>query len=477
MKISITYRLFLSILTATCLALLCMFLIMQWSINQGFLQYLNAMEQGRLEQISRSLNQAYAEHGNWDFLHDNPRFWFMRQLKAMHDDAEAEGLKAYMERRNLPPIPPPPPVGAHPPRLRFIVLDAEKKTIFGNTIKTDEVKFKAIVHNNEIVGYIGLLPPKQFLNPHQVQFLKQQKSALILAAFGMVLVVVIFALPLANSLVRPIRVMAAATHDIASGKYSVRVPVSSSDELGQLASDFNAMALALDKNEKARRQWVADISHELRTPLAVLRGEIEALLEGIRKATPDAIRSLHAEAIRLNHLVDDLYQLSLSDLGRLTYNKEDTDLAEVLSDSVEHYRSEFIRKDIKLKTDVSQGFRIMVFADQERLHQLFSNLLDNSLKYTDTGGELVIRLVCHNGQAVIDFEDSAPSVPGNELDRLFDRLYRVEGSRSRSSGGAGLGLAISKNIVEAHAGTISSHLSRLGGLMIRITIPVSGGCS
>jgi two-component system sensor histidine kinase BaeS len=358
--------------------------------------------------------------------------------------------------------------------LPFIVLDAEKKPLFGNTIKTEGVNLKPIVHNNKIVGYIGLLPRKQFLNPHQLRFLKQQKSALILAAFGMVLVVVIIALPLANSLVRPIRVMAAATHDIASGKYSVRVPISSSDELGQLGRDFNAMALALDKNEKARRQWVADISHELRTPLAVLRGEIEALLEGIRKATPDAIRSLHAEAIRLNRLVDDLYQLSLSDLGRLTYNKEDTDLAKVLMDSVEHYRAEFLRKGIKLKSDVSQGFRIMVFADRERLHQLFSNLLDNSLKYTDTEGELVIRLACHNGQAVIDFEDSAPSVPENELDRLFDRLYRVEGSRSRSSGGAGLGLAICRNIVEAHAGTISSHLSHLGGLMIRITIPVSG---
>src|SRR4030042_6659466 len=146
------------------------------------------------------------------------------------------------------------------------------------------------------------------------------------------------------------------------------------------------MALSLDKNEKARRQWVADISHELRTPLAVLRGEIEALLDGIRTTTPEAIRSLHAEALRLHRLVDDLYQLALSDLGTLTYHKEDLDLAEVLRNSMEPYPAEFTRKHIKLSADISSESEITVFADRERLQQLFTNLIDNSLKYTDAGG-------------------------------------------------------------------------------------------
>ena len=237
------------------------------------------------------------------------------------------------------------------------------------------------------------------------------------------------------------------------------------------------MALTLEKNEKARRQWVADISHELRTPLAVLRGEIEALLEGIRSTTPESIRSLHAEVLRLNRLVDDLYQLALSDLGTLTYHKENLDLAEILRDFIEPYGAEFARKSIRFSADIAQGFEITVFADSERLHQLFANLIDNSLKYTDTGGELIIRLTCSTGQATVDFEDSAPGVPEEELDRLFDRLYRVEASRSRSSGGAGLGLAICKNIVEAHEGTISAHPSPLGGVLIRVTMPVAGGCS
>lgn len=478
MKIGITHRLFLSILAASSLAVVSMFLIMQWSINRGFLQYLKAMDEGRLEQMMAGrLEQVYAEHGSWDFLRDNPGFLIEQLLNAHPGDVLSERFKEPNRSNDVPPFSPP-LEGAHrPPGLPLVVLDAKRKPLFGNAAEAQEVNFKPIVHNNETVGYVGLLPPKQFLNPHQLQFLRQQKSALILAALGMVLVVVIFSLPLANHLVRPIRAIAAATRDLASGKYAIRVPISSSDELGQLARDFNSMALTLEKNEKARRQWVADISHELRTPLAVLRGEIEALLEGIRDTTPEAIRSLHTEALRLHRLIDDLYQLALSDLGTLTYRKEDLNLVEVLKDSIEPYHVEFARKGLTLTVNILQGFEVTVFADRERLHQLFANLLENSLKFTESAGKLVIRLACHNGHATIDFEDSAPGVPEEELDRLFDRLYRVEASRSRSSGGAGLGLAICKNIVEAHAGTISAHPSPLGGVLIRVTIPVAGGCS
>lgn len=475
MKIGITYRLFISILTATCLAFLCMFLIIQWSISKGFLRYLNEMEDGRLKQLSGSLEAAYAEHGSWDFLRDNPEFCIMRLLNTQFDDTASEKLKEFDKCGDVPPFPPP-PGDTDRPRLPFIILDAERKPLLGNPAEAKYINFRPIVHNNETVGYMGLLPPKHFLNPHQEHFLKQQKSALVLAAVGMVLVVSLFSLPLAKRLVRPIRAMAAATHDLASGKYAVRIPVSSSDELGQLARDFNAMALTLEKNEKARRQWVADISHELRTPLAVLRGEIEALLDGIRCTTPEAIYSLHVETLRLHRLVDDLYQLALSDLGALTYRKEYLDLAGVLRDSIVPFRAKFTRKGINLNADISEGSDITVFADRERLHQLFTNLLDNSLKYTDVGGELIIRLSYCSSQAEIDFEDSAPGVPKEQLDRLFDKLYRVEGSRSRSTGGAGLGLAICRNIVDAHAGTITAHSSPLGGILIKVTLPVTDRC-
>ncbi|HET6365550.1 MAG TPA: ATP-binding protein [Nitrospirota bacterium] len=471
MKIGITYRLFLSILAATGLAILSLFLIMQWSINRGFYQYLKTLDQNRLEQMASNLEEAYAEHGNWDFLRNSRKFQ-IGSIMNMRSEEAATGTSNKIEGgKEMPPLPQG-PMGGRRSRWPFIVLDAEQKPIFGKAEKTEGMDFRPVIHNGKTVGYVGLLPPKQFLNPHQLQFLRQQKSALVLAAGGLVLAVMIFSLPLAKRLVRPIRAMTAATADLAAGKYTVRVPVGSLDELGQLARDFNTMALTLEKNEKARRQWVADISHELRTPVAVLRGELEALLDGIRTITPETIQSLHAEAMRLNRLVDDLYQLSLSDIGALTYRKENLDLAMVLRDSLESYRTEFGRKGIRVTEDISLERKTILFADRERLNQLFANVLENSLRYTDTGGELAISITYTEGQVTIEFQDSTPGVPEKELDRLFERLYRVEGSRSRTSGGAGLGLAISKDIVEAHEGTISAHPSPLGGLLIRITLPV-----
>jgi two-component system sensor histidine kinase BaeS len=473
MKIGITHRLFLSILAATCLALLSNFFIMQWSIDRGFLQYLNSLEQGRLEQLAGRLEQVYAENGSWDFLRENPRLFYV-MAEQSGDTATAGRSKELNHRTDAPPFP---PRGSHLPRLPFIVIDADRNPIVGNPTDAKESNFRPIVHSGKTVGFIGLMSPKHFLSPPQLEFLKKQKMVIVLAALGMVLIVVIFSIPLAKHLVQPIKAMAAATHDLALGKYTVRVPISSTDELGQLARDFNEMALTLEKNEKARRQWVADISHELRTPLAVLRGEIEALLEGIRSTTPEAIQSLNAEVLRLHRLVEDLYQLALSDLGTLTYRKEEIDIADVLMDSIEPFREEFTRKGIKFGADISQEMKLIMFADRERLHQLFTNLIDNSLKYTESGGGFVIRLACYDGQAVIDFEDSAPGVPDEELDRLFDRLYRVEGSRSRATGGAGLGLAICRNIVEAHDGTITAYPSPLGGVLIKVTLTVTDRCS
>lgn len=452
-KIGITYRVFLSILAATCAAILCMFLIMEWSINRGFLHYLNAMAQDSMGSVKSRIEEIYSRHGNWDFIRDDPS-WVRQVLDEHHG-----------------PVPPPPP-GLRPSRVPLVILDAGQRPLFGNPEKADAISYRPIVHDSETVGYVGLLPPKQFLSPHQVRFLRHQKLALITAVLGLVLVVILFSLPLARRLVRPIRSIAAATGELASGKYDVRVPVTSSDELGRLARSFNTMATALEKNEKARRQWVADISHELRTPIAVLRGEIEALLEGVRDTTPEAVRSLHTEVIRLHRLVDDLHQLTLSDLGALTYRKEDLDLIKVLTDSTDAYRAEFSRKGIALTTDIPRDCEAGIFADRERLQQLFSNLFGNSLKYTDRGGTLVVRLRCGGGRATIDFEDSAPGVPGEDLEKLFDRLYRVEASRNRTLGGTGLGLPICRNIVEAHDGTITAHASSLGGLLMRVSMPI-----
>ena len=469
MKIGIKYRLFLAILAAAGLAVVCMFVIMHWSIDRGFIRYVDSLEQTRLALLAERLDESYAERGSWDFLKNEPGQWRRLLAASMPEEEAPPGRQGAEGRR--PPGPPP-----HLGRgfaVRVVLLDAGKTPVVGPAAIPGNMELKPLRHRDLVVGYLGLLPRRRLSDERQLRFLKEQKLALSLVAGMVVLLAAGLSLPLANRLVRPIKALAAATNRLAAGEFATRVPVASSDELGQLARDFNALALTLEKNEQARRQWAADISHELRTPLAILRGEIEALQDGVRQPTADSVLSLHGEVLRLSRLVDDLYQLSLSDLGALTYRKENLDLAEVLAEALDSFRPDFARKEIALRAELPARKEFPLFADRERLLQLFANLLGNALNYTDPGGALEVRLEQRGGLATAHFRDTAPGVPEAELERLFDRLYRVEGSRSRASGGAGLGLAICRNIVLAHEGSIAALPSPLGGVWIKVELPLS----
>ena len=479
MKISVTHKLFMVILTAAGLAVISSVLIMQWSLGRGFLKFVNTMEKTGITRMAAELEGGYRTEQSWEFLRRDPARW--GQLVAA----------------SLPDAPPPRPdekmpAGTPPERFdggkrgplpqhlarhfdqRLFLLDADRKALIDHGEVPVDSAMTPLRYQGKVVGYLGLLPRTNIADaPHQ-RFLREQKSAFALIAGAVVLLSALLSLLLARRLVRPLGELAHATHQLAAGSFAVRVPVTSHDELGQLACDFNSLALALEKSEMTRRQWVADVSHELRTPLAILRGEIEALQDGIRHPNHETINSLHDEVQRLGRLVDDLYQLSLSDVGALTYRKAELDVAELLAEIIALYRFELLSKQILLEASLPGIGNTVVFGDKERLHQLFSNLLDNALKYTDAGGRLTVTLQRSNSLVVVDFKDSAPDVPPAELGRLFERLYRVESSRNRSTGGAGLGLAICRNIVEAHGGNITAKPSPLGGLWIRTELPVRG---
>ena len=294
----------------------------------------------------------------------------------------------------------------------------------------------------------------------------------MIAALALLLSALV-SLLLARRLLRPIRRITAGAKALGAGRYTTRIPADRGDELGRLAQDFNHLAAALERNEQARRQWVADISHELRTPLAVLRGEIEALLDGVRQASEDRLKSLHGEVLDLGKLVDDLYELALSDLGALDYRREPLDLAEVIEETVEGFQRRFGAKGLALVNRV-QG-PLPLTGDDRRLRQLFTNLLENSQRYTDPGGRLVISVAVVDGWYRLLLEDTSPAVPDQALGRLFERLYRVDKSRSRNLGGAGLGLAICRNIVTAHGGRIEAAHSSLGGLALTVRLPAGEG--
>jgi two-component system sensor histidine kinase BaeS len=275
--------------------------------------------------------------------------------------------------------------------------------------------------------------------------------------------------------VRPLIAVQAATEKIAQGEFDTRLNATRSDEIGDAMRNINQMAQGLKKLEGARRQWIADMSHELRTPLTVLRGEIDALIDGVIALTPKAILSLREEVLQLNALVDDLHLLAMSDLKALPCYFEEVDAAQIVEGIVQRFALRATQLGLTLGLSVELEVPLMVRWDAKRIEQLVGNLLDNSLNYTDAPGRVLVRLRSDNKNSVaIEVEDTAPGVSGSDLLRIFEPLYRADVARGRSTGGSGLGLAICAQIAKAHHGAIRAESSQLGGVLFHLELPRLG---
>ena len=507
MRPGLTVKLFLAMLAVAVFAVVAMGVAARLSFNRGFLGYLTEQETERMQSVASSLATSYREHGSWDFLRNNPHAWM---------DIMRQGHFAGMPLpRNLvdlgpPDRPPPdapgdqPPPGQSPPGndrpppdrqgpppmlgrmggvssvseltgtdFRFALLDAQNQLLFGNpaAVTAAHSLKQAIVVNGRTVGSLAVLPFRDVTETGDRRFELGQYRATWIIGVTALLLAALLAIWLARTLLTPVHRIAKATHALAEGDYATRVETPSRDELGQLARDFNQLAVVLEKNQRVRRQFVADISHELRTPLAIMRGELEALEDGVRRFDKDAITSLQSEVGLLSKLIDDLYQLSLADVGTMLYRKVEVDLPKLLEGIADTFRERFRRVEVDLQLNLP-ATPVLVTADEGRLQQLFVNLFENSARYTDAGGMLRVSCRILADSAIVDLMDSAPGVETANLPRLFERFYRTEASRNRASGGAGLGLAISRAIVEAHNGTIDAHPSPLGGLWLTVRLPL-----
>ena len=460
MKIGITHKLFLSVLATAFFAVVLVGSATHLSFTRGFLGYLNELAEERMELIASRVEHAYADHGNWDFLREHEKVWF-----TMLRPVAGESLPSGSSTDNKVPVSD--LTGAF---LRMGLIDEQGQWVAGYREISDGMLRRPIRLNGQTVGWVVLATFQSVTDAGKQRFQENQFRVVLLASLIAVGLAGLIAFWLARTLVAPVKRVAGATHQLAAGQYDTRVSVASHDEVGQLAADFNHLAQTLQRNEHMRRDFMADVSHELRTPLAVLRGELEAMDDGIRPLTPASLRSLQSEVATLSQLVDDLYELSLSDAGALVYRKQAIDLREPLQQAIDGAQNCLQQHSLRLELRVPETV-LLLNADAARLQQLFLNLLQNSLRYTDAGGQLRIAVSLEGQQLRIDWQDSAPGVAADQLPRLFERFFRGEGSRCRATGGSGLGLAICRNIVEAHGGTIEAKASPLGGLWIVITLP------
>jgi two-component system sensor histidine kinase BaeS len=459
-------KLFAAIASAIGLLTVAAYFVFTATFEHGFIQYLQRADDVRLERMAERLAEGYAREGGWSWVANDRDRWVDLTRDALGltrtpGDGAAEG--SCPPRRDTPLTIDP----------RLMLFDGERHQLIGRTELAPRAHLKPVVSNAKTVGYLGYVPRPEVIESIERVYVQRQRIAFGVIAVGMLIASLLLAAGLAYWLTRRIRALEHATNALIRGEYAVSVPVSGHDELARLAADVNTLARTLDAARQSRRQWIADIAHELRTPLSVLRAEIESLEDGVRPLDQAAVRSLDNETRRLARLVEDLHTLSLSDLGALSYHKEPVDVAEIVDDALTEQRRAVVESGLKLETDLPGGARVL--ADATRLTQVFANLLQNSLRYTDAPGRIAIRLRVAGPDIVIDWEDSAPGVPAADLDRLTDRLFRVEGSRSRDGGGSGLGLAIARAIVEGHGGTLTAQASALGGLRIEIALPASNG--
>ena len=460
MKLGITSKLFIAILAASILATAAMGLGAYVSFKRGFVGYLNEQGMQRLEELQPQIEREYREHG-WTRLRENRRAWFsmLRPPRGPDNDGPRHG---------------PPESELTGASQRMALLDADFHRVSGNPQAGRDSMRLPVVVDGRTVGWLALVPFQQATTAAGMEFQDRllQTNLFIL---GLVLVLsALLSMFVARTFLAPVKAITRATRQLAAGDYGTRIEVVSRDEIGRLAGDFNLLAHALENTERQRRDFMADVSHELRTPLAVLRGELEAMEDGVRPLTQDNIRGLQGEVSALSKLVADLYELSLSDVGALTYRMAPLDLRAVIAQVGDAFRERCQQAGLTLDIDLP-GQPLPLRGDEDRLRQLFTNLFENSVRYTDRSGRLRVTAGEEGARLVVDVMDSAPGVPEALLPRLFERFYRVESSRNRASGGAGLGLALCQRIVAAHDGDIRALPSPLGGLRLTLTFPLLAG--
>ncbi len=477
-------KILLAQVVAVALALIVVTVITRASLNQGFKEFLERQEATVLQTLAPVLTEFYESNESWESLRNSPQNWqrIWRLSRTQQTGPTPGGPRQRRGRlRDEATSPPGPPPGSQllrwmgPPdrvilRDRLFLLAQDHSLIAGASTNAFEgIILEAVEFDGQVVGWIGFTPMGAVLPPDAERFLDRQIQITAISLALALVVAAALAFLLARNVSRPVRRLGDTVRDLSRGEYQARASVETRDEIGGLAEHVNQLAVTLDKSRTARQRWMADIAHELRTPVTILKGEIEALADGVRPADERMSTSLRDEVDQLSTLIDDLQTLALSDVGALNLQKNPVDLSSLVCQCVNSFRDRLAARLITVDLQVAE--EVNVSADQPRLRQLLHNLLENSNRYVKQAGRVRLSLAQNEAGAEMVLEDSGPGLDAEQLDRLFERFYRAEGSRSRSSGGTGLGLSICKNIVEAHGGDIQATHSVMGGLKIRIILP------
>ena len=468
MRMTVGTKLWLAFVGTITVCVLALYLLLHNSLRQGFLDYTSQQSVQRLEILRSALASIYREEGSFDALKADPARWLnLKEIIFAESDSLFAGLPEANDADS----------SAHTVYREFVssisLADHNRQLLLGVIKPEQELTWVPVTDLNNIIGFISFEKPRVATRIQDQNFIQHQFKVFSLISLLVLVIATLVATLLARRISRPLMVLAQKAHSLAAGDYSQKIPVTSRDEIGQVCNSFNQLSEALAANQQSRAHWVADISHEMRTPLSVIKVQIEAMQDGIRPANQENLALLYEKAQGLSKLIDDLFELSLSDVGALSYHKHTINIVPLLKTCIGHYQIKAQLAGLSLQDHLDQHAAAWVLADTDRLQQLFSNLFENSIRYTNAEGVIAIALAVTATSVDITIDDSPPGVAAHHNAQIFERLYRLENSRSRETGGAGLGLAICKNIVVAHQGAITASASPLGGLRIHISLPLA----
>lgn len=419
------------------------------AISTAFTRYIQQNLSIRLEQLAANVADHYQSYG-----------WQGVDKLFVANSWRGRGQSGFGQRKLM--------------SERFIIADKQGIVVFdsygqevGKDVGEQVSRGVPIIVDG---GRVGTIIASQIMGNLEQDFIQSVRKANWYAGIIAVVMAMIVSMLVSKKFSTPLVLLAEATRRIADKNLSYRVNITSKDEFGQVAQAFNKMAESLEKNESLRKQLIADVAHELRTPLTLLRGNLESLQEGIIKPSPEVFVSLHDESLRMSRLVADLQNLSLADAGELIVLKNPENLTDIITGVVNGISHDAVVSGVSLQLSLPKE-RVMLAVDRHRIEQIFYNLLRNALRYTPQGGTIGIALNQAADHVKIEITDTGQGIDAADLPYIFDRFYRVDKSRNRESGGAGLGLAITKSFVEAHGGEIWAESQLDHGSKFIFTLP------
>jgi two-component system sensor histidine kinase BaeS len=526
LRLPIAPRLFMAVLMTTLIISLVGLLMLHFTMQKGFSRYVAEVEMQRLDMLVDGLANQYQRYGDWRdamnaavqagtvpydrvqrrWLRYQYELALRRSLKRRLEDRYARGNAAnapYLENGSLisplslapllmddqpvaraysTPFPQsgPPPAGSPlMPGLdrlelgKRLALYNQDGEYMAGLQSGEDLPRRSIKVGGEIVGYLALQPALDPEDTLSVNFFSAQSRYLIWIGLSCFIVSAIVSTLLARYFRKPISELLDAASELTHGNYQQTLTIYRNDELGDLAQAINQLSTILHQHEQSRRQWVADTSHELRTPISVLQAQIEAMVDGVRQATPTHLQAMQRQVLTLKKLVQDLNELAKADVGQLHCQFRACNPWNIVLQEIESFGEKLALKQLSVTVEPPRH-EIELQIDPDRIRQIIANFLENTRRYTDDGGEVRLSTELTATTWKLHVDDSPPGLTDEELKHLGERFYRVDSSRNRATGGSGLGLALSRQIADAHGGKVSFDHSPLGGLRATLCLPLKG---